>query len=246
MDVLRVEKVSKSFEGLQVFSDLSFALKPGERWALIGPNGAGKSTLLNILSGVLPATSGTIWIGGEDATRLPVYERLRLGLSRSFQINTLFPRFTVMENILMALNGNRSLRHQLFTRIKTTDPKLQRMQKILESAGLGNKKDRIVGALSYGEQRQMEIAMSLASEPKILLLDEPSAGLSDAESVNMVRMIRDITEGAALLFSAHDMDVVFSLADNIIVLGSGKIVAHGTCSEIQCNSLVREIYLGSE
>ena len=246
MDALRVEKVFKNFEGLQVFSDLSFALKPGERWALIGPNGVGKSTLLNILSGVLPATSGKIWIGEKEVTKLPVYERLRLGLSRSFQINTLFPRFTVMENILLALNGNRSLRDQLFRRIKTTEPGFQRMQEMLNAVGLWDKKDRPVDELSYGEQRQMEIAMSLASEPKILLLDEPSAGLSDAESAKMVRMIRHITEGSTLLFSAHDMDVVFSLADRIIVLGFGRIVAQGTCSEIQCNSLVREIYLGSE
>ncbi len=246
MDALRVERVSKNFEGLQVFSDLSFALKPGERWALIGPNGAGKSTLMNILSGVLPATSGRIWIDGEDVTKLPVYERLWRGLSRSFQMNTLFPQFTVRENIVLALSGKRSLRHQLFKYVKETEPGFQRMREMLESVGLWDKKDLIVGALSYGEQRQMEIALSLASEPKILLLDEPSAGLSDAESVKMVQMIRSITEGSTLLFSAHDMDVVFSLADRIMVLGFGRIVAQGTCSEIQCNSLVREIYLGSE
>jgi branched-chain amino acid transport system ATP-binding protein len=246
MDAVRVEKVSKNFEGLQVFSDLSFALNPGERWALIGPNGAGKSTLLNILSGVLPATSGRIWIEGEDVTKLPVHERLRRGLSRSFQMNTLFPQFTVRENIVLALGGKRSLRHQLFQRIKETEPGFQRMREMLKSVGLWDKRDLIVGALSYGEQRQMEIALSLASEPKILLLDEPSAGLSDAESTEMVKMIRGITEGSTLLFSAHDMDVVFSLADRIMVLGFGKIVAQGTCFEIQCNSLVREIYLGSE
>lgn len=245
MNALTVECLSKSFEGLQVFSNVSFALKPGERWALIGPNGAGKSTLLNILSGVLPATGGRIRIGDEDVTGLPVHERLCRGLSRSFQINTLFPGFSVMENILLALNGNSSLCNQLFRRIRDTDPGFQRMQGILQSAGLWEKRERIVGALSYGEQRQLEIAMSLASEPKILLLDEPSAGLSDAESANMVQMIRDVTEGSTLLFSAHDMDVVFSLADSIMVLGFGRIVAHGTCSEIQCNSLVREIYLGS-
>ncbi len=246
LDALRVDKVSKSFEGLQVFSDVSFALKSGERWALIGPNGAGKSTLLNILSGVLPATSGNIWIGGEDVTRLPMHRRLHMGLSRSYQLNTLFPRLTVLENILLALNGNSSLKNQLFHRVKATDPKFQRMQEMLHAVGLWTKRGSYVSALSYGEQRQMEIAMSLASEPKILLLDEPNAGLSESESTNMVEMIRTVTEGSTLLFSAHDMDVVFSLADKIMVLAFGKIVAQGTCSEIQCNSLVREIYLGSE
>ncbi len=246
MDALRVDKVSKSFEGLQVFSDVSFTLKPGERWAIIGPNGAGKSTLLNILTGVLPATSGTIWLGKEDVTKLPVHARLRRGLARSFQLNTLFLQLTVMENILLALNGNNSLTGQLFHRVRSTDPGFLRMQELLKSVGLWAKRDSYVSALSYGEQRQMEIALSLASEPKILLLDEPNAGLSEAESVNMVEMIRTTTEGATLLFCAHDMDVVFALAEKIIVLGFGKVVAQGTCSEIQCNSLVREIYLGRE
>lgn len=246
MDALRVDNISKNFGGLQVLTDVSFALRQGERWALIGPNGAGKTTLLNILSGVLPATSGKILLGDQDVTRLPPYERLKQGLSRSFQLNTLFPKLTVMENVLLALNGKNSLRRQLFHRIEPSDPGFVRLRELMDSVGLWARRDDLITSLSYGEQRQMEIAMSLASQPKILLLDEPSAGLSASESARMVQMVRGVTEGSTLLFSAHDMEVVFSLADRIMVLGFGKIVAQGTCSEIQCNNLVREIYLGSE
>ncbi len=246
MDALRVDHISKNFGGLQVLTDVSFALQAGERWALIGPNGAGKTTLLNILSGVLPATSGKILLGDQDITRLPPYGRLKQGLSRSFQLNTLFPRLTVMENVLLALNGKNSLRRQLFRRVEPSDPGFVCLRELMDSVGLWSRRDDLVTSLSYGEQRQMEIAMSLASQPKILLLDEPSAGLSASESARMVQMVRGVTEGSTLLFSAHDMEVVFSLADRIMVLGFGKIVAQGTCSEIQCNNLVREIYLGSE
>lgn len=246
MDALKVERLGKSFGGLEVLCDVSFALKPGERWAIIGPNGAGKTTLLHILSGVLPASAGTIQLWGNDITHLSTYERLRLGLARSFQINSLFPRLTVQENILLALHGNREMRGQYLQATNRGDARYARMEELLNSIGLLEKKDSLVRELAYGEQRQMEIGMALASEPKVLLLDEPSAGLSAAESAKMVSMLRGVTEGSTLLFAAHDMDVVFTLADRIMVLFFGKIVVQGTCSEIQCNAIVKEIYLGGD
>lgn len=246
MDALNIEKLSKNFGGLEVLRDLSFTMMQGERWAIIGPNGAGKTTLLHILSGVLPASGGRIRLLGQDITKLTTYERLRLGLARSFQINSLFPKLTVQENILLALHGNRDLRGQYLQGTNKGDARYNRMGELLNAIGLGGKKDSLISELAYGEQRQMEIGMALAAEPKVLLLDEPSAGLSAAESTKMVSMLRSVTEGSTLLFSAHDMDVVFTLADRIMVLYFGKIVAQGTCSEIQCNAMVKEIYLGAD
>jgi len=246
MEALRVEGLSKNFGGIQVLQDVTFTLKPGERWAIIGPNGAGKTTLMNVLSGVLAPSRGRIELWGRDVTRLSTYERLRLGLARSFQLNSLFPRLTVEENILLALRGKMSARGQFLQPTAKGDPLSLQMQELLNSVGLWGKRSSFVRELSYGEQRQMEIAMALASKPRILMLDEPSAGLSGAESLRTVDMIRSVTEGSTLLFSAHDMDVVFDLADQIMVLFFGKIAAQGTCAEIQCDPMVKEIYLGGD
>lgn len=244
MDILKVEELSKNFGGLEVLTNVTFSLGQGERWAIIGPNGAGKTTLMHILSGVLAASSGRIKLYGKDVTHLNTHNRLRLGLARSFQINSLFPKLTVQENMLLALHGSQNFWGQLLHHIKLNDARYQRVEQLLNSVELWSKRQRLVTELAYGEQRQMEIAMALASEPKVLLLDEPSAGLSAEERTRMVQILQNITKGSSLLFSAHDMDVVFGLADKIMVLYYGKIVVQGTCSEIQCNSMVKEIYLG--
>ncbi len=246
MEALRVEGLSKNFGGIQVLQDVTFTLKPGQRWAIIGPNGAGKTTLMNVLSGVLAPSRGRIELWGRDVTRLSTYERLRLGLARSFQLNSLFPKLTVEENILLALRGKRGARGQFLQSTFKGDPLSLQMQELLYSVGLWEKRSSFVRELSYGEQRQMEIAMALASKPRILMLDEPSAGLSGAESTRMVDLIRSVTEGSTLLFSAHDMDVVFDLADQIMVLFFGEIAAQGTCAEIQGDPMVKEIYLGGD
>lgn len=244
MDILEVDKVSKNFGGLEILKDVSFSLGQGERWAMIGPNGAGKTTLMNILSGVLPASSGTIKLAGQDVTRLKAYDRLQLGLARSFQVNSLFPRLKVQENIILSLRGNNNFLGKFLNRTNLEDARYQRVRELMKSAGLWNKRQTQVSELAYGDQRQMEIVMALASHPKILMLDEPSAGLSAAESTRMVQMVRTATMGSTLLFSAHDMDVVFGLAEKIMVLNYGKIVVQGTCEEIRCNEKVKEIYLG--
>lgn len=246
MDALKVEGLSKNFGGLQVLEDITFTLKPGERWAIIGPNGAGKTTLINILSGVLPPSRGRIELCGQDVTRSSTHERLRLGMARSFQLNSLFPKLTIQENMLLALRGKRDVRGQFLQSTAKGDALYLQMRELLNSVGLWGKRDSFVRELSYGEQREMEIAMALASKPKILMLDEPSAGLSGAEGTRMVDMIRGVTEGSTLLFAAHDMDVVFDLADQIMVLFFGKIAAQGTCAEIQCDPMVKEIYLGGD
>jgi branched-chain amino acid transport system ATP-binding protein len=244
MDILKVDEVNKNFGGLEILKGVTFTLSQGERWAIIGPNGAGKTTLMHILSGVLTATSGKITLAGQDVTRLSAYDRLQLGLSRSFQVNSLFPRLTVEENILLALHGNTNFWGQALHKSKLDDPRYQRVQDLMKSVGLWSKRQALITELAYGEQRQMEIVMALASKPKILMLDEPSAGLSTAESSRMVQLVKTVTEGSTLLFTAHDMDVVFGLAEKIMVLYYGKIVVQGTCDEIRCNEKVKEIYLG--
>jgi branched-chain amino acid transport system ATP-binding protein len=246
VEALRVKGLSKNFGGLQVLQDVTFALNPGERWAIIGPNGAGKTTLMNVLNGVLAPHRGTIELLGQDVTRLSAYERLRLGLARSFQHNSLFPKLTVEENVLLALRGKRDLRGQFLQSMVEGDALYLQMEELLNSVGLWGKRERFVRELSHGEQREMEIAMALASKPKILMLDEPSAGLSGVEATKMVEMIRTMTQEVTLLFTAHDMDVVFSLADQIMVLFFGRIAAQGSGTEIRRDPMVKEIYLGGD
>jgi branched-chain amino acid transport system ATP-binding protein len=246
MEVLRVKGLSKKFGGLQVLQDTSFTAKAGERLAIIGPNGAGKTTLFNVLSGQLPATTGHIYLLGQEITRLAPYRRLHLGLSRSFQINSLFFSLTLLDNMLLALHGAERAHFGMPRSVNPRAGILASAQHLLESMGLWEERFAPVSALSYGDQRLVEITLALASKPKLLLLDEPSAGLPTVEARAFADTIRDLLGDTTLIFCAHDMDLVFNLADRIMVLYFGQIIAQGTPKQIRADPKVKEIYLGVE
>jgi branched-chain amino acid transport system ATP-binding protein len=246
MAMMTVENVSKNFGGLQVLEGISFSIEAGQKIAIIGPNGAGKTTLFNVLGGQLPASGGSIGFFGQDITRLPPNRRLHLGLARSFQINSLFPKLTLMDNTLLALHGAQYPHFRFFRSMKSRSDLYSRAETLIGPIGLWEMRDSPVASLSYGDQRLLEVAFGLASEPRLLILDEPTAGLSTAEAVDFENTIRQLLGDATLLFCAHDMDLVFNLADRILVLYYGKLIAEGSPDEIKANSEVKEIYLGEE
>ncbi len=244
MDILKVENLSQSYGGLQVLNHLSFRLETGEKVALIGPNGAGKTTLLNVLSGLIRLKSGRIFLLGHDVTKLPPHIRVSLGLACSFQISSLFPHLSLLTNVLLAIQGIQTTRYQMIRPMIAYKNNLSKARELLELIGLWREKDLPVAVLSHGQQRQVEIILALASKPKILLMDEPSAGLTSVESDHLVDMIHNLVGDTTVLLSAHDMDLVSKLADRIMVLYYGQIIAEGEPREIQANQRVREIYLG--
>jgi branched-chain amino acid transport system ATP-binding protein len=246
MEVLRVEGVSKNFGGLQVLQEISFTAEAGEKLAIIGPNGAGKTTLFNVIGGQLPATAGRAYLSGQEITNLAPHRRLHLGLARSFQLNNLFFNLTLIDNMVLALKGAQYPHFQMFRSINAYTDLFATAQDLLESMGLWEMRFTPVAALSYGDQRRLEIAFALASKPKLVLLDEPSAGLATADAIVFADSIRNLLGDTALIFCAHDMDLVFNLADRIMVLYYGKIIAQGKPQEIQANPRVKEIYLGSD
>jgi branched-chain amino acid transport system ATP-binding protein len=246
MEALKVEGVTKSFGGVQALQDISFSVEQGERLAIIGPNGAGKTTLFNVINGQFPASAGRIFLLGQEITTMPTHDRTSLGLARTFQLTSLFLNLTVLDNIMLALHGTRPSRFQMFRSVHSYQPVLERADELLGVLELREMKDLPVKTLSYGEQRKMEIALSLASDPKMLLLDEPGNGLTTAESTVLIKMIRNFASGLTLLIVAHDMDLVFSVADRIIVLHYGRMIAEGNREAIQADPSVKEIYLGIE
>jgi branched-chain amino acid transport system ATP-binding protein len=242
--VLEVENVSQSFGGLKVLDGVSFSLEAGAKVALIGPNGAGKTTMINMLSGLLLCRSGRIYILGQEVTNMPPYSRISLGLARSFQLNTLFPTLSLLTNVLLAIQGTKPARFQMFRRLATYRDNFVRAKELLESVGLWEKRGDPISTLSYGQQRQVEILLALASEPRLLILDEPSAGLSTSETTTFVDLVHSFTRDVTVLFAAHDMELVFALAERVMVLYYGRIIAQGTPEEIRNEPKVREIYLG--
>ena len=245
MAMMTIESVSKNFGGLQVLERLSFSIEPGQKLAIIGPNGAGKTTLFNVLSGQLPASDGRIRFMDRDITHYSPNRRLHLGLARSFQINSLFPELTLVDNMLLALHGARYPHFRFFRSMRSRRDLYSRAEELLGSIGLWEMKDSPVSSLSYGDQRLLEVAFGVASEPRLLLLDEPTAGLSTAEAMDFDNTIRKLLGDATLFFCAHDMDLVFNLADRILVLYYGKLIAEGGPDEIKANPKVKEIYLGN-
>jgi branched-chain amino acid transport system ATP-binding protein len=244
MEAVRIERLSKSFGGLKVLSGISLSVQVGERVAVIGPNGAGKTTLFNLLSGELRPTAGRLYVMGQDVTAIPPYRRAHIGLSRSFQITRVFGDLTVLDNVLLALYGVRTSRYRIFRSATSDGGVLAKAKELLESIDLWGKRHELSKAISYGEQRKMEFVLTLASEPKVLLLDEPSAGLAIGEISEFVQMVKTLGRDATLIFTAHDMDVVFTLARRVVVLFYGRFIADGTPEEIQMNRKVKEIYLG--
>lgn len=246
MEALRLDRVFKNFGGLEVLCNLSFTIEAGEYVAIIGPNGAGKTTLINVISGELLASSGHISVFGNDITHKSTHERAKCGIGRSFQITHLLSELTLLENVMVALFGLDPSRYQMYRPAMSYDGLLSRAREVLESIDLWDKHHLPIPFISHGEQRKLDVALSLAQQPKLLLLDEPTAGLTAAEIPSFIHSVKSLAKGTTLLLTAHDMDVVFALAQRVIVLYYGQIIAGGTPDEIRVDQKVREIYLGVE
>jgi branched-chain amino acid transport system ATP-binding protein len=246
MEALRVEGISKSFGGVEALHNVTFTVPAGGKLGIIGPNGAGKTTLFNVLNGQQPADAGRINFMGHDVTRLPVHRRAHLGMARAFQSSTLFPNMSVLDNMLVAIHGIRPSRLHLFRTFGSYGEYNTDAEGFLKAVSLWEKRDAVVRDLAHGEQKRLEIAMSLASRPRLLLLDEPSAGLTADESAGVANIIRGLGEEITVLIVAHDMDLVFGLADSILVLHFGQVLCQGAPGEVQCDARVMEIYMGEE
>jgi branched-chain amino acid transport system ATP-binding protein len=238
--------VQKSFGNTSVIRDVNLTVVKGERHALIGPNGAGKSTLFNLISGYMIPTVGSILLKDEIVSGLPPYQINRRGLSRSFQVSNVFANMSVWENIRCALLWATGHRYAFWKNIDSLPEVRERTAQILQDINLISRRDLPAGLLAYAEQRTLEIGITIAGGADVILLDEPTAGMSRAETEHAVALIRRLTEGRTLLIVEHDMSVVFGLADRISVLVYGQIVASGTPEEIRGNSKVKEAYLGTE
>ena len=243
---LELKAVHKSFGRTPIINGVDLAIAQGERHAIIGPNGAGKSTLFNLISGRFHATSGQILLKGEDVTVLEPQDINRRGLSRSFQITNIFPRLSVYENLRCAVLWSLGYRYSFWHRVAKLETVRARAEEVMRKIGLEKRRDRAAGVLSYAEQRALEIGITIAGGADVILLDEPTAGMSHSETADAVALIRSISEGKTLVMVEHDMGVVFGLADRISVLVYGKVLALGTPQEIRGNSAVQEAYLGTE
>lgn len=244
--MLAVEGLAKAFGALKATDDLSLSVAAGEIHALIGPNGAGKTTLVNQLSGELAPDHGRIVFEGADITRMPAHERPHAGLVRSFQITSVFPEFTTLENVALAAQSTAGHSFRFFAPVARDRGLNDIALAALEQVGLGAEAGRPAHALSHGQQRRLELAMALALKPRLLLLDEPMAGMGPDESAFVVEVLGKLRGDVTMLLIEHDMDAVFALADRITVLVYGRAIATGTPTEIRGNPAVREAYLGEE
>jgi branched-chain amino acid transport system ATP-binding protein len=246
VSALAIRDVSRNFGGVQALSNISFEVAPGERRLIIGPNGAGKTTLFNLLSGTVAVSDGQVMLFGRDITYLPPYERTRMGLARTFQITNLFPRLTVLENVLLALQAADKSAFSMLARMRANRPLFQSAEALLQEWDLTAIAGRAAREISYGEQRQIDLILAMAVRPKVLLLDEPTAGLSAGEVVRVVGMVRSLPKDMTILMIEHDMDVAFALADRITVLHQGRLIAEGGVAEIRNDPHVSAIYLGAD
>lgn len=243
---LRLSDVRKSFGRTSIINGVNLAIAREERHAIIGPNGAGKSTLFNLISGRFPLSSGRIDLHGENITGLEPHLINRKGLARSFQITNIFPRLSVYENLRCAVLWSLGYKYSFWHRISALKEVRVRTDEIVERIGMAVRRDRPAGVLTYAEQRALEIGVTIAGGADVILLDEPTAGMSRSETDEAVELIRNVTEGKTLVMVEHDMSVVFNLADRISVLVYGEIIASGTPPEIRGNKAVQEAYLGTE
>jgi branched-chain amino acid transport system ATP-binding protein len=244
--ILATAGLGRRFGGLEAARDVSIELRPGELHALLGPNGAGKTTVINLLSGDLPATSGTIRHRGRDITRLSPDRRSRLGIGRSYQRTSIFPALSVFENCRLAAQSRRPRALRLLSDGLDSPPTNEAAGTALESVGLPPRDSRVAASLSHGEQRQLEIAMVLATGPEVLLLDEPLAGMGPEEAQLIVGLLRTLVPGRAILLVEHDLDAVFALADVVTVMAGGQILASGSTDVVRASPAVQRAYLGEE
>ncbi|MCX7364664.1 MAG: ABC transporter ATP-binding protein [Alphaproteobacteria bacterium] len=244
--LLSTDRLVKRFGGLLATDNVSIEVRPGEIHALIGPNGAGKTTLVGQLTGTLAPDSGSVRFAGRDVTRLPTHARVRLGLARSFQITAVLREFTALDNVALAVQAHAGHSFRFLADARADRRLRDPARRGLESVGLGDRADTLAASLSHGEQRQLEIAMALAGDPKLLLLDEPMAGMGAEESQRMVGFLGALKGSRGVLLIEHDMDAVFALADRITVLVYGRAIATGTPDEIRAHPEVRQAYLGED
>ncbi len=241
---IETKNLVKRFGGLLATGDVSMALPTGARHALIGPNGAGKTTFVNLLSGALPQTSGQVFLGGEDISRWSMHARAKAGLSRTFQINRLFADFTPLETIALVLSEQRNEGGQWWTRIAAKSDVLDEAQALLTSLGLGTFARHRVGRLPYGLQRLLEIATAIASKPKVLLLDEPAAGVPEGERDQILDAVDRLPKEMTVVLIEHDMDLVFRFARTISVLVNGALFVEGSAADVAADPRVKKVYLG--
>jgi branched-chain amino acid transport system ATP-binding protein len=244
MIALAVDGLNKSFGGLRVTSDVRLAVEAGERRLIIGPNGAGKTTLFNLITGELSPDSGSVALFGRNITRLASRKRAHLGMARTYQIITLFPRDTILHNVMLALLGLSRLRWNPLTALYSQRPIMTRARAALGRVGLDHLAERPLAETSYGEKRRVEIAMALAQEPRVLLLDEPFAGLSIDERADVRTLLKAIPRDVTVVMIEHDMDIALELADRITLLHFGQVVVEGTRAEVVADPRTREVYLG--
>ena len=241
---LRLGELRKSFGGLPAMNGVSLEVMPGERRLVIGPNGAGKTTLFNLITGDLPRDSGTIQLFGEEVSRLKPHQRAHRGLARTYQIITLFPMDTLKHNIVLSLLGLRTIRWGAFRALASYTELDTEAHEVLNLVGLDHLAHRPIGEIAYGEKRRVEIAMALAQKPKLLLLDEPLAGLSREERASVKELVSRIPRDVTVVMIEHDMDTALDLAERITVLHYGSVIVEGTRAEIIADPKTREVYLG--
>lgn len=244
MKALGVQALSKNFGGLRAIYNVSLEIEEGERRAIIGPNGAGKTTLFNLISGFIFPSSGHIYLLGRDVTNLQSHQRAALGLARTFQVTNLFPNLTLFENILLGVQAMKWARFCFYRPARSFRAMILEAERLLKEWNLWEKREVFIKNLSYGEQRQIEVIMALAAKPKLLLLDEPTAGLSQAETASVTSIIKSLPREITTILIEHDMDVAFEIAEKITVLHFGSILAEGSLEQIKGNPEVSEIYLG--
>jgi branched-chain amino acid transport system ATP-binding protein len=244
--LLQIEGLSKRFGGVVASDNVVLDVRPRELHAVIGPNGAGKTTLIGELTGEVTPDAGRIYFERTDITGLPVYRRGALGLARSFQVTSLFLDFTALDNVALAVQAHAGHSFHFWKRAREESALREPARAALQRVGIGSRADVIAANLSHGEQRQLEIAMALANVPRLLLLDEPMAGLGAEESARMVKLLRELKQEFPILLVEHDMEAVFALADRITVLVYGRVIASGLPADIRANEEVRRAYLGEQ
>ncbi|CUR46429.1 Branched-chain amino acid transport ATP-binding protein LivG (TC 3.A.1.4.1) [Alloalcanivorax xenomutans] len=251
MDILKVDRVCKSYGALEVLKQVSLAVSQGSIFAIIGPNGAGKTTLFKVMTGESPANSGSVWFHGEDITSTPAHRRARAGIGRTFQVARVFNDFSVRENVIAAVEARLRNHRQSLGRwwaIKPDSAVVSEAEALIDEIGLGGSEEVAARFLSHGDRKRLEFVIALALQPRLLMLDEPTAGMSPADRLGIAELIVRIRDrlGVTVVMTEHDMDIVFRLADRVLVLNYGEVVVAGTVEEIRDNPAVQEVYLGKE